>query len=127
MFCALQGPELDDARAEQEAQYGYPKADPTKWASCVRVVDPITLSTASVLELDNNEAAISMTLVRFAGQTGANSPMLAVGTVKGLGFYPRAAEGGCWFLHAWPALSAEIAGDLSCCSSVHDLLGLNGP
>ena len=100
MFCALQGPELDDARAEQEAQYGYPKADPTKWASCVRVVDPITLSTASVLELDNNEAAISMTLVRFAGQTGANSPMLAVGTVKGLGFYPRAAEGGWWFLCA---------------------------
>ena len=66
----------------------------------MRVVDPITLATASVLELDNNEAAISMTLVRFAGQTGANSPMLAVGTVKGLGFYPRAAEGGSWCLHA---------------------------
>eukprot|EP00891_Asterochloris_glomerata_P004111 jgi/Astpho2/4111/e_gw1.00063.10.1_t len=89
---SAEGPEQDDTRAEQEAQYGYPKADPTKWASCVRVVDPITLATASVLELDNNEAAISMCLVRFAGQTGANSPMLAVGTVKGLGFYPRAAE-----------------------------------
>ncbi len=66
----------------------------------MRVVDPITLATASVLELDNNEAAISMCLVRFAGQTGANSPMLAVGTVKGLGFYPRAAEGGSSCLHA---------------------------
>ena len=86
----MQGPELNEEQREQEAQWGPPRGDPTQWASCLRVVDPSTLETASVIELDNNEAAISMCCVRF---TGAEGYMLAVGTVQSLGFYPRAADG----------------------------------
>lgn len=85
-----QGPELNEEQREQEAQWGPPRGDPTQWASCLRVVDPSTLESASVLELDNNEAALSMCCVRFAGGEGF---MLAVGTVQNLGFYPRAADG----------------------------------
>ena len=85
-----QGPELNEEQREQEAQWGPPRGDPTQWASCLRVVDPSTLESASVLELDNNEAALSMCCVRFTGGEGF---MLAVGTVQNLGFYPRAADG----------------------------------
>lgn len=85
-----QGPELNEEQREQEAQWGPPRGDPTQWASCLRVVDPSTLESASVLELDNNEAALSMCCVRF---TGGEDFMLAVGTVQNLGFYPRAADG----------------------------------
>lgn len=85
-----QGPELNEEQREQEAQWGPPRGDPTQWASCLRVVDPSTLESASVLELDNNEAALSMCCVRF---TGGEEFMLAVGTVQNLGFYPRAADG----------------------------------
>lgn len=85
-----QGPELNEEQREQEAQWGPPRGDPTQWASCLRVVDPSTLESASVLELDNNEAALSMCCVRF---TGGEDVMLAVGTVQNLGFYPRAADG----------------------------------
>ena len=76
-----QGPELNEEQREQEAQWGPPRGDPTQWASCLRVVDPSTLETASVLELDNNEAALSMCCVRF---TGGEDVMLAVGTVQNL-------------------------------------------
>ena len=89
-FDDMQGPELNEEQREQEAQWGPPRGDPTQWSSCLRVVDPSTLETASVIELDNNEAAISMCCVCF---TGAEDYLLAVGTVQSLGFYPRAADG----------------------------------
>ena len=89
MLC-VQGPELSEEQREQEAQWGPPRGDPTNWASCLRVVDPSTLETASVIELDNNEAAISMCCMRFSAAEGH---MLAVGTVQGLGFLPRTADG----------------------------------
>ena len=44
------------------------------------------------MHLENNEAALCMCLVTFASQ-GAGAAMLAVGTAKGLSFYPRSAEG----------------------------------
>ena len=88
----MQGPELSDEQREQEAQWGPPRGDPTSWASCLRVVDPTTLETARVIELDNNEAAISMCTVRFTAGAGEGH-MLAVGTVQNMGFNPRAADG----------------------------------
>ena len=39
-----------------EATIGVPRAQPGKWASCIRVVDPLTKQTLSVLELAENEA-----------------------------------------------------------------------
>ena len=51
--------DADDEEAEgvlMEATIGVPRAQPGKWASCIRVVDPLTKQTLSVLELAENEA-----------------------------------------------------------------------
>lgn len=47
----------------------------------------------SVLELDNNEAAVSLCVVAFSSYP-TEPPQLAVGTTQGMSFYPRQAEGG---------------------------------
>ena len=46
----------------------------------------------SVIELDDNEAAISLCLVHFSSMP-EDELLLAVGTVKGLTFYPRHVDG----------------------------------
>ncbi|KAK9814939.1 hypothetical protein WJX73_002520 [Symbiochloris irregularis] len=80
-------------RAQEDAQMGAPRGAQGQWASCLRVVDPATLSTASLTELEFNEAAVSLCLVRFnsAPQLGT---VLAVGTVQSLTFYPREVKEG---------------------------------
>ncbi len=45
-----------------------------------------------MLELDQNEAAVSLCLLRFSNWPGEGL-LLAVGTVQGLAFYPRSADG----------------------------------
>lgn len=47
---------------------------------------------SSVLELEDNEAAVSICLLRFTSYPDEGL-MLAVGTVQGLTFYPRQADG----------------------------------
>jgi splicing factor 3B subunit 3 len=47
---------------------------------------------ASVLELDENEAAVSLCLLRFSNWPDEGL-VLAVGTVQGLTFYPRQSDG----------------------------------
>lgn len=77
----------------EEAQIGPPRGASGQWASCLRIVDPATLTTISLVELEFNEAAISMCLARFssAPQLGL---VLAVGTVQSLTFYPRESKDG---------------------------------
>lgn len=72
------------------------RAPPGIWASCVRVVNPNTLSTDCVVQLDNNEAAFSVATVRFArSKTGSPaSTFVAVGTAKDLRLAPRSHNGG---------------------------------
>jgi splicing factor 3B subunit 3 len=51
-----------------------------RWASCVRIVDPSSLETRSVIEMDErNEAATCMSVVRFY-QLKDKRPCLVVGT-----------------------------------------------
>ena len=92
----LQGPELDEQLGALEQQFGGMRGGQAQWASCVRILDPTTLQTHHALELDNNEAAVSLCLARFsaAPEEGA---LLCVGTVKGLSFYPRRADGAQYF------------------------------
>lgn len=87
-----QGPELDEQLGALEQQFGGMRGGQAQWASCVRILDPTSLQTHHALELDNNEAAVSLCLARFstAPEEGA---LLCVGTVKGLSFYPRRADG----------------------------------
>ena len=51
------------------------------------------LAAGSVLELDENEAAVSLCLLRFSNWPDEGL-VLAVGTVQGLTFYPRQVDGG---------------------------------
>ncbi|CAL5225226.1 g8014 [Coccomyxa viridis] len=88
-----EGIEFDEERAAFEEQQGAPKNAPGRWASCLRIVDPTSLQTSSVLELDDNEAAISLCLVQFSSMP-EDELLLAVGTVQGLTFYPRQVDEG---------------------------------
>ncbi|KAK9851365.1 hypothetical protein WJX84_007420, partial [Apatococcus fuscideae] len=89
----FRGPELDEQLGALEQQFGGMRGGQAQWASCVRIIDPTSLQTHHALELDNNEAAVSLCLARFntAPEEGA---LLCVGTVKGLSFYPRRADDG---------------------------------
>jgi splicing factor 3B subunit 3 len=80
--------------ASLEEQFGAPRGSPTQWGSCLRIVSPSggEPRTLSVLHMENNEAALCMCMVLFNNH-GGGQPMLAVGTAKGLTFYPRQAEG----------------------------------
>ena len=52
------------AGAEYDAaRMGPVRADPGRWVSCIRVVDAVTMSTCACVELPNDEAAFSITLV----------------------------------------------------------------
>jgi splicing factor 3B subunit 3 len=69
-----------------EAQYGLIKAAPGKWASCIRVLNPIDGITNQMINLSPDEAAFSLAIVIFASQP--QEVFLCVGTVSGL-VYPN--------------------------------------
>ncbi|XP_074585839.1 spliceosome-associated protein 130 A-like [Curcuma longa] len=77
--------EKEDALPDE--QYGYPKAESDRWASCIRVLDPKTGNTTCLLELQDNEAAFSICTVNFHDKEYGT--LLAVGTAKGLQFWPK--------------------------------------
>jgi splicing factor 3B subunit 3 len=61
-------------------QFGRPYAGPGNWASCIRYLNPFTSETLSLIELDHNEAAISLATIRFAQHQ--QELLLVVGTVS---------------------------------------------
>ncbi|KAF5839279.1 CPSF A subunit region-domain-containing protein [Dunaliella salina] len=92
---AVQGIEFDEDMAALEEQFGTPRGQPGQWAACLRIVDPATLSTAFVVELDNNEGIQSMCLAPLASPSatnGAVETMLVVGTASGLRYYPTECD-----------------------------------
>lgn len=48
-----------------ESQFGAPKAGVTKWASVIRVIEPIRGETHHEVELDQDEAAFSYVFFVF--------------------------------------------------------------
>jgi len=83
-------PDEDDEEAEGvllESSIGVPRAQPGKWASCLRVVDPLSRQTLSILELGDNEAALSVAMVPVRDRAGETFVM--VGTVKDMTLHPR--------------------------------------
>ena len=70
-----------------ETVFGAPKAGPGQWASCVRLLDPIKGEILQLIKLEQNEAAVSMTLVRFANWPDALYCL--VGVAKDLHLNPR--------------------------------------
>lgn len=83
-------PVPEDEEAEgivMEQSIGVPRAQPGKWASCIRVVDPATRTTLSVIELADNEAAVSVAMVPLRDRAGET--FVFVGTVRDMTLKPR--------------------------------------
>ena len=68
-------------------EFGYPRGE-RHWASCIHVVDPINAKeTLQQIDLDENEAAVSIATVSFASQD--DETFLVVGTGKDMVVNPR--------------------------------------
>ncbi|CAI7667469.1 unnamed protein product [Penicillium bialowiezense] len=79
------------------AEFGYPRGT-GHWASCVQIVDPITTkSVIYTLDLEDNEAAVSLAVVTFGDQR--DEAFLAVGTTKDMVVSPPSSSGG--FIHLY--------------------------
>jgi splicing factor 3B subunit 3 len=60
-----------------------------KWASCVRLVDPVSLETSFRIEMGNDEVAIAAAVIYFY-QLKDNRPCLVVATATGMSIQRRA-------------------------------------
>ncbi|KAJ5344493.1 hypothetical protein N7452_002497 [Penicillium brevicompactum] len=79
------------------SEFGYPRGT-GHWASCVQIVDPITTkSVVYTLDLEHNEAAVSLAVVSFGDQR--DEAFLAVGTAKDMVVSPPSSSGG--FIHLY--------------------------
>ncbi|KAI9730079.1 MAG: pre-mRNA-splicing factor rse1 [Cirrosporium novae-zelandiae] len=79
------------------AEFGYPRGT-GHWASCIEVVDPIEKKEIiSKIELEENEAAVSIAAVSFSSQD--DETFLVVGTGKDMVVSPRSFSGG--FIHVY--------------------------
>ncbi|ORY51005.1 hypothetical protein BCR33DRAFT_676481 [Rhizoclosmatium globosum] len=95
-------------------QFGLPRADAGKWGSCVRLINPLSLDSTSVIDLDDNEAAFSIAMCTFPnnlpGETiavvggGQNTKLIPRSCKKGFLRAYRIAEGGSTleFMHMTP-------------------------
>ncbi|KAF4999590.1 hypothetical protein FGRMN_2338 [Fusarium graminum] len=77
-------------------QFGYPRGH-GRWASCISVVDPIGEQVLQSIELEGNEAAMSVAVVPFTGQDGES--FLLVGTGKDMILNPRQSSEG--YIHVY--------------------------
>ncbi|KAG4293576.1 pre-mRNA-splicing factor rse-1 [Fusarium proliferatum] len=76
----------EDAKLLRPADFGYPRGR-GRWASCISVVDPLGERVLQKIELEDNEAAMSVAVVPFTGQDGES--FLIVGTGKDMILNPR--------------------------------------
>uniref|UniRef100_A0A673YA79 Splicing factor 3b, subunit 3 n=1 Tax=Salmo trutta TaxID=8032 RepID=A0A673YA79_SALTR len=75
-----------------EAIFGAPKAGSGQWASLVRLVNPIQGTTLDLVQLEQNEAAFSVTVCRFA--SGGEDWYVLVGVARDMILNPRSVGGG---------------------------------
>ncbi|ORZ13418.1 CPSF A subunit region-domain-containing protein [Lobosporangium transversale] len=93
--------ELGFAMREEEeldpVVFGHARSLPGKWASLIRILNPATGETTFTLELEQNEAALSVAVLNFAVE--ANELFLAVGTAADLTLQPKSLSSG--FIHIY--------------------------
>ena len=78
-------------------EFGYPRAQ-GHWASCIHVVDPVNAKEVlQQIDLEDNEAAVSIATVSFSSQD--DETFLVVGTGKDMVVSPRSFSGG--FIHVY--------------------------
>ncbi|KAI1327859.1 pre-mRNA-splicing factor rse-1 [Xylariaceae sp. FL0255] len=86
-----------DANVLAPEDFGYPKGR-GRWASCISVIDPLTEKRVlQTVDMDNNEAAVSMATVSFASQD--NETFLVIGTSKDMILSPRQFSEG--YIHVY--------------------------
>ncbi|KAF2396395.1 hypothetical protein EJ06DRAFT_483794 [Trichodelitschia bisporula] len=86
-----------DAATLPPDEFGYPRAQ-RHWASCIQIVDPVTSkSVLETIDLDENEAAISMAMVPFLSQD--DEIFLLIGTGKDMIMSPRQFT--CGYIHVY--------------------------
>jgi len=84
--------EEPDENEPSEVFVGRPEAGIGKWASCIRIFDPVAGETTYLEELEDNEAAFSVSTCRLISRD--NQLFLAVGTAKDLTLTPRRFSAG---------------------------------
>ena len=78
-------------------EFGYPRAQ-LHWASCIHVIDPVNAKKIlQQIDLDDNEAAVSIATVSFSSQD--DETFLVVGTGKDIVVSPRSFSAG--FIHVF--------------------------
>jgi len=82
-----------------DAVFGSPKAGPGQWASLLRLMEPIQGKTLQLTRYEQNEAAFSIAVVKFANCPTPNQPFLLVGTAKNYILSPRHVEKGCIYVY----------------------------
>lgn len=63
------------------------------WASCVRIVEPISRKTLHLYELENNEHALSMCIVNFDNR---DETYVCVGSIKDYQVHPNRNNSVCY-------------------------------
>ncbi len=82
-----------------EASVGVPRGGAGKWASCIRVVDPAARQTLSVLDLADNEAAVSVAAVPMRERGGETC--IVVGVVQNMTLHPRTVGAAALHVYAF--------------------------
>ena len=86
-----------DAAVLPPEEFGYPRAQ-GHWASCIHVVDPInSKATLQQIDLEDNEAAVSIAAVSFSSQD--DETFLIVGTGKDIVVAPRSFTAGFIYVY----------------------------
>lgn len=86
-----------DVSVPPPEDFGHPRGT-GHWASCVQVVDPVaTKSVISNIDLEENEAAVSIAAVPFTSQD--DETFLVVGTAKDMTVSPPSSSGG--YIHIY--------------------------
>ncbi|KAI5623964.1 splicing factor 3B subunit 3, partial [Silurus asotus] len=75
-----------------ESIFGAPKAGSGQWASLVRLINPIQGNTLDLVQLEQNEAAFSVAVCRFAN--GGDDWYVLVGVSRDMLLNPRSVGGG---------------------------------
>lgn len=77
-----------DAKILPPMDFGHPRGN-RRWASCISVIDPVSEEPQVLqrIDLEDNEAAVSMAIVPFTSQDGEN--FLVIGTGKDMIVNPR--------------------------------------
>lgn len=116
----------DDVDGYDAAMYGLPKTGQGRWASCIRIIDPLQKETVFRVDLDEDEGAMCAAIVHFSSR--GDDLYLCVGTGKGVSFNPPAIPGAFinTYLISRDGRSLELVHKTPCEQPPGALLGFQG-